>query len=167
MKRLVRFRSYYSESLKKSLADAGIKYEWTQEKPDPYQPNYLIFHLDIDAPEYELILKAIDDAKLRSAPTRTESLSFTKKELDDAEWLHVRPSCKKIDLYGQTAVNLVANCCQPRAHLRPHSERIIPSVTVDMSMTRRQVSTTSKAGTITPKSAGLFPPMSSSPPARA
>ena len=56
---------------------------------------------------------------------------------------------------------------QPRAHLRPHSERIIPSVTVDMSMTRRQVSTTSKAGTITPKSAGLFPPMSSSPPARA
>lgn len=81
MKRLVRFCSYYSESLKKSLADAGIKYEWTQEKPDPYQPNYLIFHLDIDAPEYELILKAIDDAKLRSAPTRTESLSFTKKEL--------------------------------------------------------------------------------------
>ena len=99
MKRLVRFCSYYSESLKKSLADAGIKYEWTQEKPDPYQPNYLIFHLDIDAPEYELILKAIDDAKLRSAPTRTESLSFTKKELDDAEWLHVRPSCKKIDPY--------------------------------------------------------------------
>ena len=49
MKRLVRFCSYYSESLKKSLADAGIKYEWTQEKPDPYQPNYLIFHLDIDA----------------------------------------------------------------------------------------------------------------------
>ena len=37
MKRLVRFCSYYSESLKKSLADAGIKYEWTQEKPDPYQ----------------------------------------------------------------------------------------------------------------------------------
>lgn len=98
MKRLVRFCSYYSESLKKSLADAGIKYEWTQEKPDPYQPNYLIFHLDIDAPEYELILKAIDDAKLRSAPTRTESLSFTKKELDDAEWLHVRPSCKKLIL---------------------------------------------------------------------
>ena len=93
MKRLVRFCSYYSESLKKSLADAGIKYEWTQEKPDPYQPNYLIFHLDIDAPEYELILKAIDDAKLRSAPTRTESLSFTKKELDDAEWLHERYSC--------------------------------------------------------------------------
>ena len=60
-----------------------------------------------------------------------------------------------------------ANCCQPRAHLRPHSERIIPSVTVDMSMTRRQVSTTSKAGTITPKSAGSFPPMSSSPQARA
>ena len=59
-----------------------------------------------------------------------------------------------------------ANCCQPRAHLRPHSERIIPSVTVDMSMTRRQVSTTSKADTITPKSAGSFPPMSSSPPAR-
>ena len=60
-----------------------------------------------------------------------------------------------------------ANCCQPRAHSRPHSERIIPSVTVGMSMMRRQVSTTSKAGTITPKSAGLFPPMSSSPPARA
>ena len=60
-----------------------------------------------------------------------------------------------------------ANCCQPRAHLRPHSERIIPSVTVDMSMTRRQVSTTSKAGTITLKSAGSFPPMSSSPPVRA
>ena len=104
MKRLVRFCSYYSESLKKSLADAGIKYEWTQEKPDPYQPNYLIFHLDIDAPEYELILKAIDDAKLRSAPTRTESLSFTKKELDDAEWLHVRPSCKKIDPYDDVEV---------------------------------------------------------------
>ena len=34
-------------------------------------------------------------------------------------------------------------------------------------MTKRQVSTTSKAGTITPKSAGLFPPMSSSPLARA
>ena len=105
MKRLVRFCSYYSESLKKSLADAGIKYEWTQEKPDPYQPNYLIFHLDIDAPEYELILKAIDDAKLRSAPTRTESLSFTKKELDDAEWLHVRPSCKKIDPYDDVEVS--------------------------------------------------------------
>ena len=56
---------------------------------------------------------------------------------------------------------------QPRAHLRPHSERIIPSVIVDMSMTRRQVSTTSKAGTITPKSAGLSPPMSSFPQARA
>ena len=108
MKRLVRFCSYYSESLKKSLADAGIKYEWTQEKPDPYQPNYLIFHLDIDAPEYELILKAIDDAKLRSAPTRTESLSFTKKELDDAEWLHVRPSCKKIDPYDD--VTSSRNC---------------------------------------------------------
>ena len=105
MKRLVRFCSYYSESLKKSLVDAGIKYEWTQEKPDPYQPNYLIFHLDIDAPEYELILKAIDDAKLRSAPTRTESLSFTKKELDDAEWLHVRPSCKKIDPYDDVEVS--------------------------------------------------------------
>lgn len=108
MKRLVRFCSYYSESLKKSLADSGIKYEWTQEKPDPYQPNYLIFHLDIDAPEYELILKAIDDAKLRSAPTRTESLSFTKKELDDAEWLHVRPSCKKIDPYDD--VTSSRNC---------------------------------------------------------
>ena len=36
-----------------------------------------------------------------------------------------------------------ANCCQPRAHLRPHSERIIPSVTVDMSMTKEPNSTTS------------------------
>ena len=33
-------------------------------------------------------------------------------------------------------------------------------------MTKKPGSTTSKAGTITPKSAGLFPPMSSSPPAR-
>ena len=32
---------------------------------------------------------------------------------------------------------------QPRAHSRPHSERIIPSVIVDMSMTKKPNSTTS------------------------
>lgn len=79
MKRLVRFCSYYSESLKKSLADAGIKYEWTQEKPDPYQPNYLIFHLDIDAPEYELILKAIDDSKTAECTDKNRIAFLHKK----------------------------------------------------------------------------------------
>ena len=45
---------------------------------------------------------------VRGGFMQTESLSFTKKELDDAEWLHVRPSCKKIDPYDD--VTSSRNC---------------------------------------------------------
>ena len=67
---------------------------------------------------------------------------------------------KLIDSSGSTVVEYCydswENLCQPQVQSLPHSERITRSATVDTCSMRKRGSITSKAGTITPKSAGLF-----------
>lgn len=95
MKRLVRICCDYNKNIEDALIDVKIKYERYQEA----NYDWLIFYLDRDAQEYDVVLKAIEDAHMPGKPTMTKSLSFTKEELDNAEWLTVRPICKKIDTY--------------------------------------------------------------------
>lgn len=98
MKRMKRFCCIYNEDLKHVLDDTGLKYEWSTETPGY---NFLIFNIDVDKPEYERIMKVIEPNIGTIRPVDVGYLEFTKKELDSAEWLTVRPLCLKIENYDE------------------------------------------------------------------
>lgn len=108
---------YYS-NVEEALLKEGVKYKRTL--PEGF--DWLCFYIDRDSPAFAVVDREMKLAGVKA--TGHLSLVFTDEELDNAEWLAVRTTCKKIDdcqdkLYFASCGNETRGGCYFRYRTSP------------------------------------------------
>ena len=101
MKTIIRFCIDQIPSIETILKEAHIPYKTyddsIQRDGRTSHYNWWIFTLEKNSPAYQAIQRELETQGGEVAGSQHTSLVFTKKEIESAEWLHVRTTCMKVD----------------------------------------------------------------------
>ena len=128
MKAVVRFCIDQIPSIETILKEAHIPYKTyndsVQRDGRTSHYNWWIFTLEKNSPAYQAIQRELETQGGEAAGSQHASLVFTKKEIESAEWLHVRTTCMKVDtdvdqLSFATCGNPIKRQCWARHRISP------------------------------------------------